>query len=142
MAACAHILVLDQEAAIRELVVAMLTREGMAARSAQTRNEVLEALRDPALALVISDLDMSELTGWELLAIAHDQRPDVPILLTTAGATGVVLSEALTQGALAVLTKPFSSRQLFDAIRDRCKPTRAVVTTNKARDRSAPCIHA
>jgi len=129
MGVCGHILVLDEEAAVRELVIAMLTREGIPARSAHTRDEVLEALADPALALVIGDLDMSELKGWELLEMAHERRPELPVVLTTAGGTGVVLSEALTHGAVALLRKPFPSRQLLDAIRDRCKPTRAVGTS-------------
>jgi len=66
-----------------------------------------------SLILILSDINMPEMTGLELLPKAKALRPDVPIIMITAYGDAETKRRALEDGAEALLTKPID----FEALR-------------------------
>ncbi|HVY61318.1 MAG TPA: HD domain-containing phosphohydrolase [Planctomycetota bacterium] len=110
------VLVIDDEAVVRNLMVEILSRAGYEAIAADSARGALELLDDPELALVVSDIVMPGLSGFELLDEVHARRPSLPVLLVTGSGTEDNLQEALAHGAAGLITKPFSHAQLRDSV--------------------------
>src|SRR4029450_7900969 len=66
---------------------------------------------DRSLILILSDINMSEMSGLELLPKAKVVRPDVPIIMITAYGDPETKRQAFENGAKALLTKPIDSRR-------------------------------
>ena len=76
---------------------------------AQSANVALQCIADAksvSLILILSDINMPEMTGLELLPKAKALRPDVPIIMITAYGDAETKRRALESGAEALLTKP------------------------------------
>ncbi|MFC7697310.1 response regulator [Bradyrhizobium sp. GCM10028915] len=63
-------------------------------------------IRDAALILVLSDINMPGMSGLEMLPIVRAARPDVPVIMITAYADADTKRKALENGAADLLTKP------------------------------------
>ena len=72
-----------------------------------------------SLILILSDINMPEMTGLELLPKARAARPDVPIIMITAYGDADTKRKALEAGAEALLTKPIDFALLRDEIETR-----------------------
>jgi DNA-binding NtrC family response regulator len=110
-----RILVVDDEPVVRELVAEMLGMAGYDA-VATDQVDVLAHLSDETVCLVVSDIRMPGLTGFDLLDLVHERRPGLPVLLVTAQLTDGNVTEASARGAAGVLGKPFSRQELCDAV--------------------------
>ena len=111
-----RILVLDDEPVVRELMVEILQTAGYEAVGSDDAAEALGRLTDPGLGLIVSDIVMPGLSGFELLEAVRAQRPSLPVILVTGAGTQGNLSEALAQGAHGFVTKPFSHAELLQAV--------------------------
>lgn len=110
------VLVIDDEAVVRNLMVEILSRAGYDAIGADSAHDALALLEDPSLALVVSDIVMPGLSGFQLLDEIHARRPSLPVLLVTGSGTEDNLQEALAHGAAGLITKPFSHAQLRNTV--------------------------
>jgi DNA-binding response OmpR family regulator len=108
----AKVLVIDDEPLVRDLVSDILVDDGHDVVAAATAEAGLEALGDPSLELVVSDIVMPGLSGLELLAAARRRHPNLPVVLVTGRATHAVVSAALSGGADGLVMKPFSHVEL------------------------------
>jgi putative two-component system response regulator len=79
---------------------------------APTPRAALELIEDASIGLVISDVVMPGLTGFQLLEEVRARRPSLPVLLVTGAGTEDTLSEALARGASGLIAKPFSHAEL------------------------------
>jgi DNA-binding NtrC family response regulator len=78
-----HILIVDDEADIREMLTEVLTRKNYRVSSASTAVEAQQiALSDPPQ-LIISDLQLEDLDGLEMIAQLKATHPDTPVILLT-----------------------------------------------------------
>jgi putative two-component system response regulator len=111
-----QVLVIDDEPAVRGLMVAILGRAGYDAVEADSASRALELLDDPGLALVVSDIVMPGLSGFELLDEVRARRPSLPVLFVTGSGTQDNLVEALAHGAAGLITKPFSHAELREQV--------------------------
>jgi CheY-like chemotaxis protein len=113
------ILVVDDEDYIRRLVRFVLERAGYKVLLASTAEDGLRLLRKFHPDVVTIDLMMPGQSGLDLLAEkqADPVIRDVPSLIVTAVGIRADLDKSLELGATAILNKPFSHRQLIDAIR-------------------------
>ena len=66
--------------------------------------------------MVITDARLGGMSGYEFLAKARKQWPDVPILMITAYATPKLAVEAIKSGAFDYLAKPFAPEELLHAL--------------------------
>ncbi len=112
------VLVVDDEASIRDLVTAVLSRYGYRVLVAANGTEAmaLYGLRSDEIALVITDLSMPEMGGNELALALSRLKPDMKILFMT-GVTGTTPADTLPTGARS-LTKPFPVDRLVRAVHE------------------------
>ncbi len=110
------ILVIDDDAVVREVISEMLALGGFEVVTASTATEALELFVDEEIELVVSDIVMPDMSGLELLDVMRLHRPSLPIVLVTGANTRDNLSEALTRGADGLVAKPFSQPELQEAV--------------------------
>ena len=111
------ILVVDDEAAIRDMVAVFLRRLGFQVETAGDGQSALEKLRAKKFFLVISDVGMHGISGMDLLSsvkgLAQDGEPTpTDVIIVTGKSAESVAVEALRRGAFDYFRKPFS----FDAM--------------------------
>jgi putative two-component system response regulator len=109
-------LVIDDDATVREVIGEMLAFGGYEVVTAGTAADALELFLDEAIELVVSDIVMPDLSGFELLEAMRLHRPNLPIVLVTGANTRDNLTEAITRGADGLVAKPFSQRELQEAV--------------------------
>lgn len=102
-----RILVVDDEESIREFLEIMLRKEGYEITCAEDGQKAIDILKKKSFDMVISDLQMPNVTGIELLKHVKDSYPDIIFLLITAFGTTESAVEAMKMGAYDYITKPF-----------------------------------
>jgi heterodisulfide reductase subunit A2 len=111
-----RILVVDDEAIVRQSLQSWLEDEGFAVDGAASGPEALEALEKAEYRLMLSDIKMAGMDGVELLRQAKTLRPDLAVVLMTAYATVETAVEAMKIGALDYLVKPFDPDTLVPMV--------------------------
>ena len=101
------VLVVDDDKAMREMVISLLEDSGISAEGADNADSALESLRERDFDAVLSDIRMPGRSGIELLGEIRELRPDTPVLLMTAFGTIDSAVEAMQSGAFDYVTKPF-----------------------------------
>ncbi|MCB0361639.1 MAG: sigma-54-dependent Fis family transcriptional regulator [Bdellovibrionales bacterium] len=102
-----RILVVDDEESIREFLDIMLRKEGYEVACAEDGSKALELLKKRSMDMVISDLQMPNLSGIELLRQVKEQYPDMLFMMITAFGSTETAVEAMKLGAYDYITKPF-----------------------------------
>lgn len=102
-----RILVVDDEESIREFLEIMLKKEGYEVSTAEDGQKAKEILQKKSFDMVISDLQMPNVTGIELLKHVKESYPDTVFMLITAFGTTETAVEAMKMGAYDYVTKPF-----------------------------------
>jgi two-component system nitrogen regulation response regulator NtrX len=110
----ADILVVDDEADIRDLVSGLLEDEGHAVRVASNSDEALAAIRArrPSLALLDIWMQGGGLDGLELLDLIKELDPDLPVVMISGHGNIETAVSALQRGAYDFIEKPFKSDRL------------------------------
>ncbi len=107
----AHILVVDDDAKLRDLLARFLTKEGFRVTAAEDADAARERMRALAFDLIVMDVMMPGESGVELTR-ALRRNGDVPILMLTALGDADGRIEGLEAGADDYLSKPFEPREL------------------------------
>ena len=102
-----RILVVDDEESIREFLDIMLRKEGYEVTLAEDGKVASETLKKKSFDMIISDLQMPNMTGIELLRHVKSTYPDILFMMITAFGTTETAVEAMKIGAYDYLTKPF-----------------------------------
>lgn len=113
------IMVVEDQAPVREVTMKRLEQLGYAVREAESAAEALERLRAGETAdLIFSDIVMpGGMTGFDLAAWVRANRPDIPVVLTSGFAENAAQHLAEGETAAAILRKPYSGGDLAEAIR-------------------------
>lgn len=122
-----RILVVDDEPDIIALVAYHLARAGYRVSTASTGMDALEAARGEQPALVVLDLMLPELSGFEVLERMRADRAlsEIPVLMLTARREEHDRVQGLSLGADDYLVKPFSPQELVLRVRNILRRTRA-----------------
>ena len=107
----ARVLVIDDDGDIRRLVVELLERAGHSVDQAENGRSGLRALHKTPPDLVVLDVSMPELDGWETLERIRDLS-DVPVLMLTARGEELERVRGLKAGADDYVVKPFGRQEL------------------------------
>jgi DNA-binding response OmpR family regulator len=107
----AHVLVIDDDEDIRRLVAELLGRAGFSVEQAQDGRAGLRALHKKPPDLVVLDVQMPELDGWETLERIRDLS-EVPVLMLTARSDELERVRGLKAGADDYVVKPFGRQEL------------------------------
>ncbi len=102
-----RILVVDDEVSIREFLDIMLKKEGYEVSLAEDGQKAKELIAKKTFDMVISDLQMPNVTGLELLKFVKENYSEVVFMLITAFGTTETAVEAMKMGAYDYITKPF-----------------------------------
>nr|WP_314445007.1 sigma-54 dependent transcriptional regulator [uncultured Sphingomonas sp.] len=113
-----EVLVVDDEADIRELVAGVLEDEGYAVRSAANSTDALEAIesRRPSLVLLDVWLQGSRLDGLQLLEEVKRRDPSLPVLMISGHGNLDTAVAAIREGAIDFIEKPFEASRLLHLV--------------------------
>ncbi len=114
--ATAHILVVDDESAIRYSITKTLQRVGYQVESASSGEEALEMMGKQHYDVVLTDIRMPGISGVELLARVKEEAPEAIVILLTGYASLDTAVESLRLGAHDYLIKPSSSQDIRDSV--------------------------
>ena len=111
----ADVLVVDDEADIRDLVSGLLEDEGHAVRTASNSEEALAAIRARKPSLLVLDIWMQGggMDGLELLDLVMELDADLPVVMISGHGNIETAVSALKRGAYDFLEKPFKSDRLI-----------------------------
>lgn len=114
------ILVVDDEPAVLFALSEALVdkRRGLQVATAADGREAIEVLRTEKIHLVVSDLRMPNVDGFELLAHLRRHHPSLPVILMTALGSAETSARLAAEGALECLSKPFDVEVLKQKIVD------------------------
>ena len=109
------VLIVDDEAAIREVVSALLQDEGYKPRQAANSDQAFLEIdkRLPGLVLLDIWLEGSKLDGLEILERLKLQQPDLPIVIFSGHGTIEMAVQAIKKGAYEFIEKPFKTDRLL-----------------------------
>jgi two-component system nitrogen regulation response regulator NtrX len=113
-----EVLVVDDEADIRELVAGVLEDEGYAVRSAADSTGALDAIDDRRPSLVLLDvwLQGSKLDGLQLLEQIKRRDPTLPVLMISGHGNLDTAVAAIREGAVDFIEKPFKADRLLHLV--------------------------
>ncbi len=112
------IIVVDDEPGIALLCKRMLSRAGYLATSITDPRAALDWLKQNKAELLLVDIRMPEIDGFQVIATARDLQPDLAVLVMTGFGTVETAIRALRQGVDGLLLKPFEkSTELLDAVK-------------------------
>ena len=106
------ILIVDDEKSILDLLTMVFKKDGYRVVTNPGTAKAFELLASEDVDLVISDIKMPQLDGMAFLKAVKKQRPDVPVIVITAFGSVKQAVEALKEGALDYVTKPFDIEEL------------------------------
>jgi len=109
-----HILIIDDEASLRQTMARILQRAGYEVTTAANGKEGLELVSEHTFDLVYLDIRMPDVSGLELLKTIHAKYADLPIILFTAQPDLNSAVEALRRGAIDYLLKPLKPQTVID----------------------------
>ena len=112
------ILVVDDDPGIRLFLVTLLRRRGFRLLEARDGNEALEAMRAGSADLVILDLMMPDVSGWDVLRerAADPSLRRIPMIVVTATNCLEAKTDLVDQDVYAVVAKPFDLDALLMAV--------------------------
>jgi two-component system NtrC family response regulator len=111
------VLLVDDDESLRRVVEYNLREDGYQVLTAADGRTGLQRFQESSVDLVVTDVRMPEMTGFELLTQLKSMQPDLPVIVLTAHGTIDAAVEAMKAGAFDYLTKPFSRDQLQAAVR-------------------------
>ena len=110
-------LIIDDEAAIRESLETLLEMEGYEVQSAATGDEGLTRIGDRPYDLVLLDLALPDRNGIDLLAELHAHDPQLAVIMITAYGTVENAVKAMQAGATNFVQKPWDNEKLLADVR-------------------------
>lgn len=122
-----RVLAVEDDSDLRELLVTELLDQGYEVAEAGDGTEALDMMIRKKYDLVITDLQMSNMGGLELLAYVRDGFPELPVIVISAFGDETSLKEAYKRGAYNILSKPFKMQEIKDVV------TRALNSTGGKR---------
>ena len=117
----AKILVIEDDPNIRKLAVVNLTVRGHRVVEADTAEKGLAQWRDQSPTLVLLDIKLPDMRGWDLLEVVRaesDLLSRTPVIVMTASGIDVAANVRRFQSVTKVLFKPFDIHALVQAIED------------------------
>jgi len=120
-------MVVDDDQAILILLKRILEPEGYDVALATDGNSALALMKERRPDLVLLDITMPELDGFQVLDLIR-QRSNIPVIMLTGRDEVTTLRDALVLGADDYVRKPFSTRELLARIRAKLRRAGADVT--------------
>jgi two-component system response regulator PilR (NtrC family) len=111
-----HIMVVDDELSMRELLEYMLTKEGYRITCAENGRTAVELLEKEQFDLLLCDIKLGDISGLDVLRASKKSNPDTVVILISAYASTETAVEAMNEGAYDYVPKPFNKDELMYTI--------------------------
>jgi CheY-like chemotaxis protein len=111
-----HILVIEDEKNIREILEEILSSAGHTVTQAENGEEGIELFKNCKMDLVITDLGMPGLSGWEVADRIKTINPHTPVILSTGWGVKYNPSDHQKENVDRILSKPFNMQQILSLI--------------------------
>jgi excisionase family DNA binding protein len=108
------VLVVDDDPRLREFVRVNLELEGYSVREASSAEDALDAIEDQAPALVLLDVVMPGIDGWQMLQRMQERHGSIPVIMFSGQVEEQSASQAEERGARGFIGKPFDPQQLIE----------------------------
>jgi DNA-binding response OmpR family regulator len=109
-----RILIIDDEATLRQTLARILQRAGFEATTVASGKEGLSMVAEQTFDLVYLDIRMPDMSGLDVLKTIHAEFPELPVILFTAQPDLHSAVEALRRGAIDYLMKPLKPQMIID----------------------------
>jgi signal transduction histidine kinase/ActR/RegA family two-component response regulator len=119
----ARILVIDDELHVREVLRELLGGEGHTVLDAADGRSGLALAEAEAVDLVLSDVSMPGMSGWEVAEACHARFPDLPVGLITGWGDRLDPAELTRHGVRFVVAKPFEAAEVLHRVSDALAAT-------------------
>lgn len=119
--ALTRILIVEDNETFRETVCEVLRDAGYKVKGARSLNKATKRLSKHKFDLVLSDVHIGNHTGFEVLQVAHQTRPNAQIVMMSAQADPSLIQQATESGAARFLPKPFRVTELLQVIEELLK---------------------
>lgn len=108
------VLVVDDDLDVLRLAASFLEREGMEVSCAANGEEALRLLERKSFRLMITDLHMPGMKGFELVGRAREIAPEMPVIMITGDVSGEIGGLAKEAGILRVFPKPVRFMEVLE----------------------------
>lgn len=112
-----RILLVEDDEALLDLLKNIFELERFDTLGAGSCEEALNILKNNAVHMIISDVLLPKMTGFDLLKIVKKQSPEIPLVLVTGYSGDYTRKDALAMGADGYFTKPFKNVELVRKVR-------------------------
>jgi two-component system response regulator AtoC len=119
-----HILVVDDEPVLRDLIVRFYSTIGYTAVAVASGEEALAQLAQGSIDFVVTDIQLPGMTGTELVNKMKENFPDVPVMAITGYSDINIAVDVLKNGACDFIIKPFNVDSLRESTRIALEKTR------------------
>ncbi|MCI0568209.1 MAG: sigma-54 dependent transcriptional regulator [Acidobacteria bacterium] len=106
------ILIIDDDAGVRQVLSDSLTSLGYAARALESGDRVLGSIRETGCDLLVLDMVLPRTDGMEVLQEVHRHHPDMPVIMITGYASVETAIKAMKMGAFDYVVKPFRMEEV------------------------------
>jgi len=107
-----HILVVDDELSMRELLDVMLQREGYRVSCAEDGQTAINFIESDSFDLILCDMRLGDITGLDVLKAAKSKDRQAIVIMISAYTTTETAVEAMNEGAFDYVPKPFDTNEL------------------------------
>jgi len=111
-----HILVVDDELSMRELLEIMLTGENYKVTCAETGRQAISMIKKTDFNLLLCDIRLGDITGLDVLRASKKRNQNTVVIMISAYATTETAVEAMNEGAYDYVPKPFDNEELKQTI--------------------------
>jgi CheY-like chemotaxis protein len=114
------ILLVEDEGAVRAAARRILSTNGYRVFETASPTDAIGLAADTSrkIDLILTDVVMPEMSGMDLVVRLHAARPDVPVLYMSGYPQDVIAHQGLITGAVRLLEKPFTRKELLRAVRE------------------------
>lgn len=123
-------LIVEDDTQLRDAIVDTLQLQKIQTFEANSAEAAIEMLKKQSVDMVLSDISMGALSGFDLLNHVKSQYPAIPVVLMTAYGEVEKAVQAIQQGAMDYLVKPFEVNVLVDTVNQFRHQSEGVVKSN------------
>ena len=116
-----RILVVDDDRSIRQSLLMILEKDGFEVTCAENASSAIQHLKKASFDLILSDLQMPQMSGLELLDYVKQNYPDIIFMMITAFGTTSSAIQAMKKGAFDYILKPFQVEEVLLNIKSALK---------------------
>ena len=111
-----HILIVDDELSMRQLLEYMLTREGYDVTCAENGRKGVSLVEHNSYDLLLCDIRLGDISGLEVLKACKKHHPGTVVIMISAYSTTEAAVDAMNQGAYDYVPKPFNNDELLETL--------------------------